>query len=329
MKKCIGCGSILQTKNEYKEGYTEKEENIYCERCFQLMHYGNYKKTTLNNNDYQKIIDKIPSNELIIYITDFLYLDLPPIKNPKNTIIVITKKDLLPQNIKSEKIIQKLKSKYPNIKKIIFISSKKEEGIEELYNNIKKEKKVYIVGMTNSGKSTLINTLRKKYDNQIERNDITVSMYPSTTLKEIPIVLNGTTIIDTPGLIDDKDITPELSKEEIKEITIKKEIKPKTCQINGKGSIVIEKYLRIDYNAKNKATLVFFTSQNLKIRFASLNNDVYHNYYKNSYQLKGKKNIIIKGLGMIQSTGEIEVDIYIKWNKKIETEETLYNNYQI
>ena len=329
MKKCIGCGILLQSNNKNQDGYTEKEENIYCERCFQIMHYGKYKEASFNNNDYQKIIDNIDEKELIIYVTDFLYLDLPKIKNPKNSIIVITKKDLLPQNIKSEKIIQYLKLEYPTIKDVLFISSKKEEGMDDLFHYIKEKKKAYVVGMTNSGKSTLINTIRRKYSNQKEKNDITVSMYPSTTLKEISISFNDFTLIDTPGLIDEKDITPELTKEELKEITIKKEIKPRTYQIKEKGSIVIEKYLRIDYIAKNKASLVFFTSANLKIRFASLDSNLYKDYNSNNYHLEGKKNIIIKGLGVIQSTGELDITIYTKWNKKPEIKETLYKNYQI
>ena len=44
-KKCIGCGSVLQSDNVNKEGFVKLsvyEKSSYCERCFKIMHYGEY-----------------------------------------------------------------------------------------------------------------------------------------------------------------------------------------------------------------------------------------------------------------------------------------------
>ena len=99
--------------------------------------------------------------------------------------------------------------------------------------------------MTNSGKSTLINKLIKNYSN--EDIEVTTSMYPSTTLNKIEIKLNELKIVDTPGLISSGSILNSLDLKNIKKITPKKEIKPRSYQLKGTGSLLIENYIRIDY----------------------------------------------------------------------------------
>ena len=49
-----------------------------------------------------------------------------------------------------------------------------------------KNNKVYVVGNTNSGKSTLINKLIDNYST-IDNKKVTTSMYPSTTLDKVEI----------------------------------------------------------------------------------------------------------------------------------------------
>ena len=45
-KKCIGCGSVLQTEKPKEKGYIIKDkikDSNYCERCFKIIHYGEEK----------------------------------------------------------------------------------------------------------------------------------------------------------------------------------------------------------------------------------------------------------------------------------------------
>lgn len=313
MKKCLGCGTPLQYKDPSSLGYTEKKENNLCERCFKLKNYGTYKNVPLTNDDYRKILDNIPDNSLVLYVTDILSLDLLGIENFNNTILVITKKDILPKSTKSEKIINYMKERYPNLLDIFFISSKTEEGINSLYQKLVKLsnfKDIYLVGTTNSGKSTLINKLISIYGETITKNPITVSMYPSTTLDKIEIKLNNLTLIDTPGLINERNIVNYLTPSELKQITPKKTIKPKSCQIEGKGSILIGTFARIDYNTKERNSIVIYTSNNINIRFASLKNNIYHDYPKHNFNLAKEKDIVIPGLGFIKCTKDIQLSIY-------------------
>lgn len=309
MKKCLGCGIVLQNKEQNTLGYTENLENKFCQRCYKLKNYGQYQSVPLTNKDYRQILNKIKKDEPVLYITDVLTLDCLGIEQFKNTILVITKKDILPKSTKKDKIINYMKNQYPSIKDIYFISSKTGEGIKELHNKLLEYKKIYLVGTTNSGKSTLINKLLHFYSDN-HSNIITTSMYPSTTLNTIEIKLDNLTIIDTPGLINKESIINYIKESDIKKITPKKEIKPKSCQIEGTGSILIENMIRIDYQTKNKNSIVIYTANNLNIKFISKKNNVLHNYPKQEFILKDKQDIVIPGLGFIKCTKKINLTIY-------------------
>lgn len=313
MTKCLGCGITLQTTSELELGYTPNLEKEVCERCFKLQNYGTYTSVALDNNDYLKIINSINKNNLIIYTTDILNLSINNIENLSKVILVVTKKDILPKSIKDEKIINYIKKRYPNLIDVIIISSIKNYNIDYLYNKMKKysnKKPVYIIGNTNSGKSTLINKLIDNYSTK-ESKKVTTSMYPSTTLDKVEIVLDDLKLIDTPGLIDDTSIINKLSSKDIKRITPKKEIKPKSCQLKeGKGSLIIDKFVRIDYETNSNNSLVIYANNGLDIRFSSLSKEVPKNFNKKEFNLDNNKDIVIPGLGFIKIVNPITITIY-------------------
>ena len=315
-KKCLGCGVLLQNTNIKKEGYVDNLEKEICERCFKLKNYGEYREVSFDNNIYKQILSDIPKDSLVVYLTSLLNINLDYAKQFKNVIIVLTKKDLLPKSTKDSKIIETITKELNNYLDIEIISSVKNYNIDNLMSKIKKystNKEIYFVGMTNSGKSTLINKLIKNYsENELE---ITTSIYPSTTLNKIELELNGLKIIDTPGLLSSGSILNSLTLKEIKKITPKKEIKPRSYQLKGNGSLVIENYVRIDYHTDNN--IVIYLANNLNITKMTHNNNKLKDTNKYDFKLDKNKDIIIEDLCFIKFTKPCQIQIYTPFEMNI------------
>ena len=315
-KKCIGCGINLQTKDKNIEGYVDDINKEICERCFKLKHYGEYSEVTLDNKDYQNILDNIPSDSLVVYLTSVLNLNLEYIENFNNVIIVLTKKDLLPKSVKDYKLINYVANITKNYQAIEVISSIKNYNLDNLISKIKQysnNKEVYFIGMTNSGKSTLINKIIKNYsDNKLE---VTTSIYPSTTLNKIELNINGLKIVDTPGLVSKGSILNNLSLKEIKKITPKKEIKPRSYQLKGNNSLIIDNKIRVDFLGDNNITI--YIANNINIVKTRLSNNTLKDARVKELNLKENKDIVIEDLCFIKLTKEVKVNIYTNYNVNI------------
>ena len=312
MNKCIGCGSILQNTDKNKDGYVLDINDKLCQRCFRIRYYNEYKNTIRDNNDYLKILDSINNDDLVVYVTSLLDIKLDYIDSFKNVIVVLTKRDILPKSVKDEKLIKYIKSRY-NPLEVIVVSSIKNYNIDYLFDTLKQHKKnnIYVVGTTNGGKSTLINKLIKNYsDNDVV---ITSSMYPSTTLDKIEINILGLNIIDTPGLINKGSIVNYIDNNLLKKITIKKEIKPKTYQLNGKGSILIEDLIRLNYDTKG-TSMTIYVNNLVNIRFLGKDNNKLLECNCNKFSLDNNKDIVISDLCFIKFTKKVELNIYSNYD---------------
>lgn len=315
-KKCIGCGIHLQTKDKNIEGYVDDINKETCERCFKLKYYGEYKEVTLSNKEYKDILNNIPKNSLVVYLTSVLNLNLEYIENFNNVIIVLTKKDLLPKSVKDYKLINYVANITKNYHAIEVISSIKNYNLDNLMNKIKQYKnnqEVYFIGMTNSGKSTLINKIIKNYsDNKLE---VTTSIYPSTTLNKIELNINDLKIVDTPGLLSKGSILNDLSQKEIKKITPKKEIKPRSYQLKGNNSLIIDNKIRVDFLGDNNITI--YIANNINIVKTRLSNNTLKDARVKELSLKENKDIVIEELCFIKLTKEAKVNIYTNYNVNI------------
>ncbi len=304
-KKCLGCGNLLD----------DNYDKDLCERCFRLKYYGEYQVTNKSNIDYFKILDSISENDLVLYITSIFNINLEYLKKFKNVIIVITKKDILPKSIKDLKIINYIKKHYGEYD-IEVISSVKNYNLDNLMDKIKKynKNKVYLVGNTNSGKSTLLNKMIINYSDN--NPSITTSIYPSTTLDVINVNIDNITFIDTPGIIDEGSIINYIDNNTLKVITPKKEIKPRTYQIKGKGSLIIENMIRLDYEVEI-GSMTIYISNDVNIVRVGFNNNKLHELGKREFNLEKRKDIVITDLCFIKLIGLVKVQIYANSNIKI------------
>jgi len=298
-KVCFGCGAVLQYDNELNPGYIPEnkyDSANYCKRCFRLTHYGEISTNELEKST-KTILDNVNKDNIFkIFIVDFLNINNNKInifnKIKGNKLLLISKIDLIDKSINIDNAISNLKNIY-NIKcDIKLISSIKGWGINLVkYLNDKNINKCYLLGPTNSGKSTLINNLIEEYNPKL--NKLTISNKRNTTLEFIRIKLNDNiTLIDSPGfLISDYNL-----KSKYKNI-----IKPITFNMKENEILFVDKFY---IKFLNPTSVTIYVNENLNMK----------KYYKElefdyDLEINNNNDICINGFGIINIKNKNNISI--------------------
>ena len=322
MSKCIGCGVKLQTINNDTLGYTTNLDNKLCERCFRIRNYNDYKFVIKDNNDYINILKDInKTNDLVVLVVDLFniskYLNDISKYIDNNILLVLTKRDILPKSCYDEKFKEYFKNYNLNILDTVVVSSNKNYNLDTLYekiNNYKTSNNVYVVGFTNSGKSTLINKIIYNYSNS--DMVITTSNLPSTTIDSITVKVNDDLIlIDTPGLLDNGDIINFIDSKTLKRIIPNKELKSITYQIKDKQTILIDELVRLDLVDKNSMTI--YMSNNLKIKRLFKDTNTLKDLKRYELDVDCDNDVVVQGLGFIKFTHKSKIVLYTKENVSV------------
>ena len=285
-KRCIGCGAILQNTDKTKNGYTPKLENKYCMRCFRLTNYNDLTETE-TEKDNSKIIEVINnSSSFSFFLIDATNITRETVsiyqKIKTRKCLLLTKIDLLPANITVNKFIA-----IYNIKEAVYpLSSTKKVNVSKILKIMDELnlKKAYILGCTNAGKSTLINTM-------LASKTITTSRIPNTTLDFINLYIEDKILTDTPGFVT--TTTPFITdKKYYKKIDYKERIKPITYQTKENTSLLIEEIYRLSNFGLNSVTTYFNNNIVIKRDF-KLNEDYFET------KIMANTDIVIKDLGFI------------------------------
>ena len=187
-------------------------------------------------------------------------------------------------------------------------------------DRLRKGRDVYVVGVTNVGKSTLINAIIKEITG--EKDIITTSRFPGTTLDKIEIPLDdGSYIFDTPGIIHRHQMAHYLGDKNLKYISPKKEIKPKTYQLNPEQTLFLAGLGRFDFISGDKQGFTAYFDNNLKLHRTKLAGaDVFYDKHvgslltppsdkelaefpklvRHEFTIKDKMDVVYSGLGWIR-----------------------------
>ena len=297
---CFGCGAKLQYSNKDAKGYVPENklnDAKYCMRCFKLMHYG------VNINDtvpkrVEEILYLVNSDDkFTIFMCDFLSLS-DKIINIYNKIkgkklLLISKIDVIPKDIKIDNIRKYMMNNY-KVNNVRFVSSVNGYGIDSLINylitnNIRES---YILGETNSGKSTLINNILDAFDSKLTKT--TISSSKNTTLDFIRLnVNNNLTIIDSPGFVTD---SYEVN------CPLKKVIKPLTYQMKDGEVLKIDKfYLKFSI----ATSITIYSAYELEIK-KYYKDDITFTYNE---KINSDSDIVIYGLGFINIKNECIIGV--------------------
>ena len=339
---CIGCGAQIQTTAKEQAGYIPKSAlgkglesgKIYCQRCFRLRHYNEITDVHISDDDFLKLLHEVgDSRALVVNVIDIFDFNgsvIPGLQrfiSSNDLLLVGNKADILPKSVKSGKITQWLmeRAHEEGLRPLdlILTSAQNKWAIKELIAKIEELRQgrdVYVVGVTNVGKSTLINAIIQEITG--DKNIITTSRFPGTTLDKIEIPLNdGSYILDTPGIIHRHQMAYYLSDKALKYISPKKEIKPKTYQLNPEQTLFLGGLARFDYVTGDKQGFTAYFDNNLKLHRTKLARAdafddkhigslltppdkkemaAFHNLVRHEFTIKEKTDLVFSGLGWIR-----------------------------
>ncbi|MEI7026863.1 ribosome biogenesis GTPase YqeH [Paenibacillus sp. y28] len=358
-KQCAGCGVKLQTERQKEPGYTPaaalSRTPVVCQRCFRIKHYNEAIGTTLNQDDFLKIVGGIAAEEaLVVNIVDLFDFEGSLIgglhrfvgNNP--VILVVNKVDLVPKSINPNRIInwvqRQAKENGLQTVDIVLCSAKKNIGFERVIESIQRHRagrNVVVVGATNVGKSTLINRLIRDYSDLDA--ELTTSPYPGTTLDVVRIPLDdGKAIIDTPGLVYTHRLTELVEKKDLGVIMPDKEIKPMVYQLNSGQTLFFGGLARMDFVRGEHQSFTCYVANSLGIHRTKLEraDELYANHQgemlsppdkegleklpplsKQAVRIPrgGQQDVLISGIGWIKvnSDAGCELNIYVPKGVKV------------
>lgn len=349
-KKCRGCGIEIQFEDETKAGYVPQNvyyerEELVCKRCFQLKNYGQHTPVDMAEEEYVREVKKmLNETDVVLFIIDIIDFEgsfdkrIKELIGRKPAILCINKTDLIPGRKHPSEIAQWVKKqigKSMNLLSISVMSVKSGYGvkgiIKKLGEKYKEGARVGVLGVTNVGKSSLINNFFE------DVNSLTVSKYPGTTLKTIKRRITGTEfeIMDTPGLIPQGRISDMVCGECNLKLIPSREISRKTYKLKENKIFMFGGLVKIKILSNSDSIPIFvaFASEGVKFHTTTEDradvvmkehtgdwlvppcNECKDDYYalpmkKVIMEIGENKDLVFKGLGWISvRRGPLKIEI--------------------
>ena len=339
---CIGCGAAIQTTDKTQAGFTPSSAlekgletgQVYCQRCFRLRHYNEISDVNISDDDFIKLLHEVGESDALVVnvidIFDFNGSVIPGLSrfvSGNDVLLVGNKKDILPKSVKDGKVTQWLTERAHEVGlrpvDVVLTSAQNKQAIKELMDKIESHRKgrdVYVVGVTNVGKSTLINAIIQEITG--DKDIITTSRFPGTTLDKIEIPLDdGSYLFDTPGIIHRHQMAHYLTAKNLKYISPKKEIKPKTYQLNPEQTLFLAGLGRFDFISGERQGFTAFFENTLDLHRTKLAgaDEFYQKHagtllvppssqeladfpklVRHEFSIKEKTDVVFSGLGWIR-----------------------------
>ena len=275
--RCHSCGAILQSDNKKEAGFISKSvieagapKIPYCNSCYEKM-------LTLNQGALNQEVDKevlkilkdaTATDALILWVVDLFTFNgtLNPdiVKKVKklNVVVIGTKKDLFPPFASEESLRRFIDERFSDIG--INPIDIEIVGNEASFNPLEFAKKidgfrkghdVYMIGNSNSGKTTMINKFLKVYNNKTKW-PIKTELYPNTNVNVLEIPLsNSSFFYELPDLSNATSVFSKVEKDVQKIIVPHKQV-VMSRRFIGEGNAIVVGNLACLYLIKGHHTSV-------------------------------------------------------------------------
>ena len=332
---CPGCGALLQTENENKDGFIEKKalsrESYLCKRCYQLKHYGQFNKGKETYSTMKMVHEFVSKNDVVFFIVDLPFVITPflkvfdELKRYNHLYLLVNRYDLYQTYISKEKAMnfvkQECKKFHLPFKAIYLIEKNCKDLIEIIDEQYPTQNRCFI-GLENIGKSTFINQYLKGIG--IENQFVVDSLYPGTTLQPLKIkIAEDQYLLDTPGIHSKTAFMHKIDLNILKWLQNDKKIIQTAYQLNANQSIHVNNFLSFHYLEGKKQGIIFYHSPRLTLTRCKLSNaestfnalisqyDIHSNQVQSFKDLVGypieikgnqKKDLVIEGFLFITIT---------------------------
>lgn len=290
--RCNKCGVVLQGLDPDKKGYIPmrvlERENLsthvlYCEDCFEEVKLMN--SSSLDNNINEQTLrildDAVATDALIIWVVDLFSfvgsfkMDLVKKIRGLKLVVLGTKFDLFPSYVKKEHVEEYIKNRFNEvglepitIKILDNLNSYNSEKTLEPLHELRRGHDVFMIGTTMSGKTTIINSAMRIFNNKT-RWTIKTEAYPGTNLKVLEIPLsNSSFFYELPGLSLDNSALSKVEKEVQKMIIPHKKIKVTSTNLKAGDSIMAGGICCLEVLEGELTNFKVYTSESIEFKKA-------------------------------------------------------------
>ena len=319
---CKGCGAKLQVTDPKFMGYALSLENDFCQSCFRLKNYGES-----HDHFHPEDLPILEKDALIVMVSSILNLDMlfeyPVYRYQSEGIFVylINQMDLLPKQTNTDLLLENVIKKAKDLRvpylDIIMMSAKNLSDIENLKSYLSefKQQHIYLIGVQNSGKTTIFKALTDNKD---------ALAFKKAGLTQEPLYhkMDHQVLWDMPGLFQKGYIHEFLPYDTYKKIIPDKELKPKIYQMKKDQTLIIEGLVSV--SVSKPTSLVLYLDSKIQIhktnitRVKELFNEkekhfsiVVDDYEKKVFRVsEGKQQITLADFGFIHLDGPNTIELY-------------------
>lgn len=319
---CKGCGVKLQVTDQKNIGYALSLENDFCQSCFRLKNYGES-----HDHFHPEDLPILEKDALIVMVSSVLNFDMLfeyPVyryQTEGTFVYLINQLDLLPKQTNTdlllENAIKKAKELSVPYLDIIMMSAKNPSDIENLKSYLSgfKHQHIYLIGVQNSGKTTIFKALTDNKD---------ALAFKKAGLTQEPLYhqINHQVIWDMPGLFQKGYIHEFLPYDTYKKLIPDKEIKPKIYQMKKDQTLIIEGLVAV--SVSKPTSLVMYLDQKIQIHKTNMTRvkdlfnekEKHFDIFVNDYEKKifkvseGKQQITLADFGFIHVDGPNTLELY-------------------
>ncbi len=292
VRRCYGCGAILQSEDKEKEGYIDKsflesslDTVLFCEKCWnETSHNRGSKPLTASEDFLHMLRDAAASDALIVYVLDlfsFETLFVPEINDIiRNSpiLIIANKRDLMPKEAKDEALKEyvahrcRVASLNVTADDVILTTLSNPKGDQDWQKVIDEKRRahdVYVIGSQKAGKTIFLQSFLRHYKNKSRRN-ISIHNYPGTMLSLLEIPLDASSsIYDTPGTSTANTVISKVETETGAAIYPDSQIERRKENLGAGDSLLLGGVARIDLletKDKGKTAVSIYASSEVKVK---------------------------------------------------------------